>query len=46
LLEGLRQIIFSAELDAGRDAGHVVDGGEHHHGDVAQARVLLELAQR
>jgi len=44
-LEGLRQVVLGAALDAAHHAGQVVERGDHDHGHVARARVGLDALE-
>ena len=45
LIERLEQVIDRTELDAAYDAGHFVERGGHHDGQVMQAPPILQPAQ-
>ena len=44
-LEGLREVVLGAELDAPHHALELIEGRDHEHGNVAQGRVALHALE-
>jgi hypothetical protein len=44
-VERLAQVVVGAELDAPHHALHLVQGGDHEHGDVASRGIALDLLE-